>query len=130
MAAAADGTIYVGCNGTFYAVNSAGQKVWDVPDTGHITAAAAIAQNGNIYFGDWDGLLVAVDPNGVVLWNYPTTGYVSGSSPLIGPDGTVYVGTLSGVVHAVTPPKPSPIASSGWPMFMHDPQHSAREGGP
>ena len=50
-----------------------------------------IGPNKTIYVGSKDGKLYALNPNGTQKWNY-TTGAIY-SSPAIGSDGTIYIGS-------------------------------------
>jgi hypothetical protein len=98
-----------------------------------IFSSAAIDTNGMIYFGgsvgDNSNRLWALDPNGTVEWYFSTGGYVPGydnklyaidpnngdlkwsyttngsiySSPAIGADGTIYVGSLDNSLYAINP---------------------------
>jgi len=112
----ADGTIYIGAQDSrFHAITPAGTEKW-VFSTGLSTndynnnvylSAPAIANDGTIYFaiagnqvnvGDI-GLLYALNPDGTRKWNQPfkVTGGEFQSSPAIGADGTIYLGTLGAV---------------------------------
>ncbi len=68
-----------------------------------------------IYAGSNDNRLYKIDTDGNLVWEYDTNSYPSGviwTKPLISPDGgTVYIGTLSGGLHAVE-------ASSGLRRWM------------
>ncbi len=46
-----------------------------------------------VYVGSFDGYLYALNPNGALRWRY-LTGSPVGSSPAVGADGTLYVGSL------------------------------------
>ena len=46
--------------------------------------------------------IIALNPDGTKKWEFLTGGHV-GSSPAIGADGTVYVGSWDNKVHAIGP---------------------------
>jgi hypothetical protein len=58
-------------------------------------------------------------------WSYQTGGYVW-SSPAIGGDGTIYVGSteLDHYLYAIQ--GIGPLADTPWPMFHHDLKHTGR----
>jgi outer membrane protein assembly factor BamB len=99
-----DGTIYFLAEGDrFYALTSNGNVKWFISMIGHSEpdSSAAIASDGTVYVGGGSGTsyLYAINSDGSLKWVYDTypdnylieTG-VQGS-PVIGPDGTVYVKT-------------------------------------
>ena len=61
---------------------------------------------------------------GTVLWKFETGGPVS-SSPAIGSDGTVYVGSLDKKVYAIKTDSKGP-AKSPWPLRGQNPPHTGR----
>lgn len=69
---------------------------------GDVESSPAIAPDGTIYVGSYDGYLYALNPDLTLKWRYATLGMIR-SSPAIAPDGTIYVGSNDGKVHAVTP---------------------------
>lgn len=86
-----DGTIYVGCwDHNIYAMTPDGAVKWRYYTEGNILSSAAINTKGTIYI-QGDLYLYAMNPNGTVKWKYLTNGGIS--SPAIGSDGTVYVGS-------------------------------------
>ncbi len=112
-----DGTVYIGAgNGHFYALDpNTGINKWELSlaPLNFIDSSAAIAADGTIYFGSGDsialtGALHAVSPAGTRLWSFPPAGAtftigIIESSPAIGPDGTVYVGSDDRNLYALTP---------------------------
>ena len=60
---------------------------------------------------------------GTVLWEFKT-GDVD-SSPAIGTDGTVYVGSDDNKIYAIKTDSKGP-AKSPWPMFGQNAQHTGR----
>lgn len=97
---APDGTIYTG-DDILYAINPDGTKKWTFDPGKYIdidTKSHAISADGTIYFGAsyYDGrggYIYAVNPDGTEKWRHWTHNDVIYSSPSIGSDGTVYVGT-------------------------------------
>jgi len=65
-------------------------------------SAATIAANGRYYIGSPLGALVASTlPDGTPGWQFKTGGPIQ-SSPVIGPDGTIYVGSDDNRLYAIT----------------------------
>ena len=61
---------------------------------------------------------------GTVLWEFEAEGRVE-SSPAIGPDGTVYVGSRDNKVYAIKTDSKGP-AESPWPMRGQNAQRTGR----
>jgi len=100
------GTVYVGnTGGAAYAINPDGtqrwtsqreQSVWTTPAFGSGSEA------GNTFWGSVDLYAFSLDANGQLRWQTFTPGYVT-SSPALGTDGTVYVGSFDHNVYALDP---------------------------
>jgi outer membrane protein assembly factor BamB len=71
---------------------------WKFGTGGWVRTAPCIAEDGTIYCVSLDGYLYAVSPNGTMKWK---TNVGAGTSPTVGPDGTIYAGW--NVLHAVNP---------------------------
>jgi outer membrane protein assembly factor BamB len=91
-----DGTVYIGSNDRyFYALNPDGTLKWRFQvASGSMELvfnqpSAAISANGVIYTVLGGKYLYALNPNGSQRWKQPVE---KGPSPVIGEDGTVYVG--------------------------------------
>ncbi|HWA88173.1 MAG TPA: PQQ-binding-like beta-propeller repeat protein [Opitutus sp.] len=102
-----DGTVYIGgSDDLLYALNpSNGTKKWSFTAASPIGSAPAIAADGTIYFRD-SSVLYSLSPGGVKNWSLTLTGSTSDgtySSPAVGGDGTIYVGTNAGAFYAVNP---------------------------
>ena len=102
------GTIYLpqcGSGSDLRAYDVDGNQLWSLdPPASCKTDAAAIALDGTLYFGAWDGSLNAVEPDGSALkWTYTTGDIIGYSSPAIGPDGAIYIGSRDDKLHAVNP---------------------------
>ena len=62
--------------------------------------APAIDGNDVTYVGCQSGRLLAVNPDGTEKWSY-YCGEPPCAGPAIGPDGTIYLATTAGILHAV-----------------------------
>ena len=95
-----DGVVYIGTEeGILFAFNPDGSTKWEY-DTGQWNESApAIAGDGTIYLATSPSEVHAVNPDGTGKWVFTTEGNVFGfqlvSSPVVGPDGTIYVGSMS-----------------------------------
>ena len=131
-----DGTIYAGIMTSLYALDSSGTPKWFYSltnPTSSITSDPAVASDGTVYFIEDSSILFAV-ANGVVKWEYlqGTTATSCGgyfdpkSSPVIGPDGTVYYTAVSNNVPYLYAIYGSAAATnSSWSMIFRDPAHSS-----
>lgn len=63
-------------------------------------------------------LLWAITPFGLWKWIYDTQMNIH-SSPAVGSDGTIYVGSMSGYLYAINSLNKA-LANSAWPKFRHD----------
>ena len=107
-----DGTIYLGSviEDTRHpahfvtAVNPDGTIKWRFGtgwwDT-QTQSSPALGADGRIYVGAQDGYFYALNPDGTLAWRFAATRPVQ-QHPVVGNDGTVYVG-LDGVLHAFDP---------------------------
>ena len=66
----------------------------------------------------------AIISAGTKLWDFETGGWVT-SSPAIGSDGTVYVGSEDKKLYAIKTESKGP-AKTPWPIRGQNPQHTAR----
>ena len=109
----ADGTIYFGSgDGNFYAIKPDGSLKWILNMGAFTVTSPAIGADGTIYVGDDVGYLNALSDNGTncnFKWvfeieniiDYPiVSGF--GSSPAIGADGTIYIGSYDYSMYALT----------------------------
>lgn len=62
----------------------------------------AVAPDGTIYVGSFDGKLEAISPAGLVQWRFQAGREIK-SSPAIADDGTIYFGSRDHDFYAVTP---------------------------
>lgn len=105
----ANGDVVVGVGGSnprVIAYTGAGAIRWQYsPGAGAdwFDSSPAIAPDGTLYIGSWDGYLYALNStDGTLKWRYPTGGYVL-SAPALGADGTVFFGSSDGVFYALHP---------------------------
>jgi len=66
--------------------------------------------------------------SGTVLWEFETGSTVE-SSPAIGSDGTIYVGSYDKKLYAIKTASKG-LAKSPWPMRCQNPQHTGRQSKP
>jgi outer membrane protein assembly factor BamB len=111
-AIAADGTIYFGtATGQFYSFSGNGSTNWLITIPGnpaYVRCAPAIANDGTAYvsFGtSTSSVLVALAPSGATNWAFqlasPYSSFQQFSSPTIGRDGTIYIGTYAGLLYSI-----------------------------
>jgi outer membrane protein assembly factor BamB len=97
---ASDGTIYVGGNGAFTAVDSDGTAKWSFPRKGHLIASPAIVTDGTLHFGSDDGNLYALDSSGKMKWKFSTAAEIQ-STPALAKNGTLYLGGTDNNLYAI-----------------------------
>jgi uncharacterized repeat protein (TIGR01451 family) len=88
------GTIYIGTREpAMYAINSNGTLKWRYasPATTWIEAPPAVDSSGNVYFVQNIVGLVALDASGNFKWSKSGYSDYDWPTPLIGPDGAIYV---------------------------------------
>ena len=103
-------------NGVFYAVNaSSGQVQWQFQTKAPIESSAAVGTGSpSVYFGSDDASIHALDISGTEKWNRPVGTSVT-SSPAIAADGSLWVGSQSGVVYRIQDLAPPPPISTPTP---------------
>lgn len=127
-----DGTIYISVNTNHCAVSAAGQMLWQWrfwnltrPDLFGESAAAALADQSVVFTGR-DGFVMTLPPDSggkEWLWNYWLFA-PSQSSPLVAPDGTIYVLSYSWDLSALR--GNIPLAKSPWPTARGNSQRTGR----
>ncbi|HEY7267138.1 MAG TPA: PQQ-binding-like beta-propeller repeat protein [Solirubrobacterales bacterium] len=100
------GTVYAGnTGGAAYAINPDGTLRWAAPRGQSVWTTPAFGQGpeaGNSFWGSVDLFAFSLDQNGQRRWQTFTPGYVT-SSPALGSDGTVYVGSFDHKLYALDP---------------------------
>jgi outer membrane protein assembly factor BamB len=90
----ADGSIYFGSlDGNLYAVDPEGAELWRAT-VGQVSGVPALSAEGVIYVGmasPVEEMFYALYRDGSVAWRYHLDSHIVESSPLVGPDGTVYL---------------------------------------
>jgi len=112
----ADGTVYVTtADGNLVAVNPNGMMKWTMKIGDDTQSSVAIADSGTLFvkarsYDPFEGeLLYAFAPDGTEIWNRTITlnpNITVGtdlSSPAIGKDGAIYIGSDDGYLHAFGP---------------------------
>jgi outer membrane protein assembly factor BamB len=120
-----DGYWYTGGSNELFAINPAtgvpkwvinlGIQPFDNREDWKL-GSLAVASDGEIYMADGNGTMYSFSPSGTTNWIYQT-GNQPLSSPLIGPDGTVYVGstgTDEDLDYIFAFAGPAPVACSSW----------------
>jgi outer membrane protein assembly factor BamB len=67
-----------------------------------IQSGALVDSEGYIYFGGRDHYIYCLSPKGTLVWRYKTDDQVD-ASPVLGPDGTLYVGSDDKRLYAFGP---------------------------
>jgi outer membrane protein assembly factor BamB len=100
------GTVYAGnTGGAAYAINPDGTLRWAAPRGQSVWTTPAFGQGaeaGNSFWGSVDLYAFSLDQSGRQRWQTFTPGYVT-SSPALGSDGTVYVGSFDHKLYALDP---------------------------
>ncbi len=123
-----DGAIYLLTYwGTVYSINPDGSIRWRtwIPPGWSCTASTPAVNTDWVSYMGGDGFY-AVSPDGRLRCQL-APGDFTCSSPAIGPDGTVYIGSSDGYLYAIQ--GSGTLANSPWPKFHHDNQNTGRVGG-
>lgn len=128
-----DGSLYFGTDGYYFCRAQPQSKptvLYEALDI--IIATAALSDQGTTYVLADDGMLYALAESGRLLWSREVASgdkdvYYS-SSPTIGPDGTVYVGSWDGGLYAFR--GDGPPAHTLWPQYRGNAQHTGRVSSP
>lgn len=129
---ATDGTIYAGGEDKkMVAYNSDGTVKWEFETFDKVLGAAALDNEGNIYFGDSSGFFYVLNPKGEKEWKSVQLGENIRSSAVIGNDGKIYI-----LIRDNTNKKGKIVAlkteatgamDSEWPMLSNNSRHTGRK---
>jgi len=89
---------------TYSTVNNSGVEKWRFKTFGAdgVDSGAAVADDGNIYFGSKDFYVYALYPNGTFRWRYKT-GEPIFSVPALAADGTIYIASCDHFLYTLRP---------------------------
>jgi hypothetical protein len=75
----------------------AGRGSVSVPDLGTFAplAGPTVAPYGTVFLGTLEGSVIALHPDGAPHWRYQLSGETIRSSPVVGSDGSLYVGSAT-----------------------------------
>ena len=125
-----DNTLYFGSDDYYLDAWSTGDSTRVMIETDdHVRATPAINSKGTVYCLSMDGNLYSLAPSGKVRWQ-KQIGSIEleerwiPSSPTIGPDGTVYIGSFQDGFYAFYGDG-APL-NGKWSMFRGNAQHTAR----
>ena len=105
-----NGTIYVGSYyGLLFAIDPDSTIKWTFESWGKMASSLTIGADGTIYTGTYAekydyGYLHAINPDGSEKWTFKTDSiedYSITSSPALGGDGTIYIGSADGNLYAI-----------------------------
>jgi outer membrane protein assembly factor BamB len=90
----AEGSVYLGSlDGNLYALDPSGSEMWRA-SFGQVSGVPALGQDGVIHMGlaaPVEEMLYALHRDGSVAWSYHLENHIVESSPVVGPDGTIYL---------------------------------------
>ena len=115
-AISSDGTIYIrSAEGKLYAVSANGAKKWAFAQdgSGWLNSSPVVGLDGSIYFSP-NEYLYSLNPDGSAKWAFKTGEDVE-STPAIGANGTIYVGSNDGNLYAI-----SSDGSQEWKLHIGD----------
>ncbi len=117
-----DRTVYIAAGNHLVAVGQDGRQRWTTRRIDPPTGCPAVGCDSTVYIGTAQGLVYAVRPDGTIRWHIWFDQAQCG--PLTLAQGTLLVGTASGVLSALN--IPGGPADAPWPMFQHDAGHTGQ----
>jgi outer membrane protein assembly factor BamB len=124
------GTVYVATTGgRLFALNPDGTEQWQYPRANQAALQAlystpAVRRDGSIILGTANNSVIALRPDGTLLWSTAVGDWID-SSPMIGLDGTIYVGCTDKKLYAITGTQ-LPLLGD-WPQHRRDSQRNAQQ---
>jgi outer membrane protein assembly factor BamB len=96
-----EGTIYFSSHEYVYAFYPNGTLKWDFRLSGY-ASSPVIDSDGTIFIGGYD-YFYSINTNGTLKWKYKTKTNLGRTSPAIGLDETIYIGSDTGQYYAIYP---------------------------
>lgn len=126
-ATASDGTIYSVTSSKVTAVNPDGTLKWAYTPNFTVSGTPAVGNDGMIYVVSQYGM-IGLTSEGSLDWRINDAAHIFFSSPVMGPDGTLYALGYENqgydrYLYAISTSSTSPAPSS-WPMFGANAQHT------
>jgi outer membrane protein assembly factor BamB len=112
-----DGTIYTNGEKKLFAISPDGEEIWRYSlGNAYIHNAGIVDGDGTVYLGTNKspklGTVQAVNPEGTALWIHDMPDYVT-ASPMLAPDGTLYVLCRDKYLYAFKDPTPGDVDGDG-----------------
>ena len=99
-----NGTVYVGTPAGLLLFDTNGNALATVTTTAPIDGSASVDADGTVYAGTSDGHVIAVNANGTTKWQVQVNfGDAVTSSPVIAPNGHLFVGSGFGSLYELSP---------------------------
>jgi outer membrane protein assembly factor BamB len=117
------GNLYMVWISTVWSFTPSGQLRWSLPIPGYAayTVGPAVANDGTLLFVSGNSMIaVGVDQSpGYVKWQYDLGSSAFDRTPVVAPDGTLYIGAENGYVYALNPGgtllwKKQYVTNTGW----------------
>lgn len=112
------GRVYMAAmDGNVYCLSQAGSLIWSYTLASSSRSNVVSDSRGRLYVVDFSGNFYILNSNGTLHWSYSSGVWTGGSDSIaIGPDGTMYVPTMAGILYAfgdVPAPSftPTPVVS-------------------
>lgn len=89
-------------DGALAALNPDGSLRWAFRTGARHVSAPLVDRQGTVVFGAADSRVYAVSKEGVLRWSVLLDGPIAATNtPLLGPDGTLWIGTVAGSLYAI-----------------------------
>ena len=122
-----DGVVYfTTAGGRVFAVGPDGRERWRYPAAGQpalspMYSTPALRADGSLVVATSDNALHTLRPDGTLLWRAPLGDWAD-SSPVLSPDGALYVGCTDKNLYAFASTGGTLLAD--WPQFLRSPQRT------